>query len=229
MMNILPTLTRSAAFALALAIPVSAAAETLAEEGERVFRRCQSCHEIGADAENGIGPHLNNLVGREAGSINGFGYSTIMSEAGTGGLVWDAETLGEFLERPRAMVSGTSMRFNGLRLDEDRAAVIAYLVETGNEEVVVDTGDPDVSADILALEGDYAYGQYLASTCVTCHQHGDVESNIPSIFGWPQDSFVTVMHAYKNKDRENNVMQQQAGVLSNEEIAALAAYFTTLK
>lgn len=85
--------------------------------------------------------------------------------------------------------------------------------------------DPKVAPEILALTGDRAYGEYLASDCTACHQADGSDKGIPSITGWPQEIFVIVMHAYKNKDRAHPVMQMMAGRLSNEEIAALAAYF----
>jgi cytochrome c len=85
--------------------------------------------------------------------------------------------------------------------------------------------DPKVAPEILALTGDKEYGEYLASDCTTCHQADGADKGIPSITGWPQEIFVIVMHAYKNKDRAHPVMQMMAGRLSNEEIAALAAYF----
>jgi len=79
-------------------------------------------------------------------------------------------------------------------------------------------------------KGDRELGQYLSSECVTCHQASGVQSGgVPSITGWPDEQFVSVMHSYKNKDRDNQVMRTIAARLSEEEIAALAAYFGELK
>ncbi len=78
--------------------------------------------------------------------------------------------------------------------------------------------------------GDTALGEYLSSACVTCHQKsGQVNAGIPSITGWPIDQFTAVMNAYKNKDRDNEVMRTLASTLSDQDIAALAAYFGSLK
>lgn len=89
--------------------------------------------------------------------------------------------------------------------------------------------DPEVAPEILALKGDRAYGEYLASDCLTCHKADGSSDGMPSITGWPHDAFVTVMHSYKAKVRSHPVMQMMAGRLSNEEIAALAAFFAELE
>ncbi len=76
------------------------------------------------------------------------------------------------------------------------------------------------------VKGDAAFGEYLSGTCVTCHQiSGRSTGGIPPIVAWPEDQFVAVMNAYRSKDRENQVMRTIAASLTDEEIAALAAYF----
>ena len=80
-----------------------------------------------------------------------------------------------------------------------------------------------------AVAGDVAYGEYLAGECTTCHRPDGKESNIPDIIGWPAESFVAVLQSYKTKERENRVMQTIASGLGDEEMAALAAYFESLK
>ena len=76
---------------------------------------------------------------------------------------------------------------------------------------------------------DAALGEYLSSQCTTCHQLSGKASGIPSIVGWDQESFIAVMRSYKKKERDNKVMQNIAGTLSTEDIAALAAYFATIQ
>ena len=83
-------------------------------------------------------------------------------------------------------------------------------------------------ATMLHASGDRALGQYLSSECVTCHQLSGKYDGIPPIIGWPETSFVQIMNEYRNKDRQNPVMQTIAGRLSPDEIAALAAYFASL-
>jgi cytochrome c len=95
--------------------------------GEKVFRKCAACHDVGPEAKAKVGPPLNGIIGRAAATFEGFKYSDAMTEAGAGGLVWSAETIGEFLEKPKDFVPGTKMTFAGLRKEEERADVIAYL------------------------------------------------------------------------------------------------------
>ena len=77
--------------------------------------------------------------------------------------------------------------------------------------------------------GDRELVQYLSSECVTCHQLSGKFQGIPPIVGWPETSFVQIMNEYRSKKRENPVMQTIDGKLSQEEIAALAAYFGSLQ
>ena len=79
-----------------------------------------------------------------------------------------------------------------------------------------------------AIAGDAAYGQYLSGECVTCHRADGADKGIPSIIGWPADQFIAVLKSYKAKDRDNVVMQTIAGKFSDEEMAALAAYYAAL-
>ncbi len=98
-----------------------------AAKGEKIFKKCKACHAVGDGAKARVGPTLNGLLGRVAGSEDEFVYSDAMQKAGAGGLVWEPETLAAFLEKPKAYVDGTKMSFAGLRKDEDRADIIAYL------------------------------------------------------------------------------------------------------
>jgi cytochrome c553 len=82
---------------------------------------------------------------------------------------------------------------------------------------------------VPAAAQDVAYGEYLSSQCTTCHQLSGKDKGIPSIIGWDTESFVAVMGSYKRKERENQAMQTIAASMGDEEIAALAAYFATLK
>jgi len=78
--------------------------------------------------------------------------------------------------------------------------------------------------------GDRELGEYLFGECTACHQaSGRQTGAIPAIIGWPEDQFIAIMDAYRSKMRENQVMQTIAARLSAEEVAALAAYLTTLK
>jgi cytochrome c len=105
----------------------SALAEGDAAAGEKVFRKCKACHQVGEDAKNRVGPVLNGVVGRHAASVEDFKYSSAMAAKGEEGLVWTEENLDTYLAKPRDFVKGTKMTFAGLRDEQDRADVIAYL------------------------------------------------------------------------------------------------------
>ncbi len=112
---------------LFLAASVSPAVAQDAANGEQVFRKCRACHQIGDGAKNTVGPQLNNIVGRPAGSVDGYNYSKANREAGAEGLVWTEEKLMEYLENPRAFMPKNKMAFAGLRDEQDRKDVIAFL------------------------------------------------------------------------------------------------------
>ncbi len=96
--------------------------------GEKVFARCKACHQIGEGAKNAVGPVLNGIVGRKAGTYEGYSYSDANKNSG---ITWDEATLKEYLKNPRAKVPGTKMIFPGLPKDEDIDNVIAYLKQYG--------------------------------------------------------------------------------------------------
>jgi len=212
----------------------SGAAEGLgdAEKGAALFEQCKGCHMVGDGARDRIGPHLNGIFGRRAGTQDGFAYSASMTRAGMDGLVWTAETLDAYIENPRALVSKTRMSYRGMKDAQDRADLLAYLRRHSDSPADIPEAEPtarptdhDLDPAILALEGDAEYGEYLATECLTCHRADGSAMGIPSITHWPAEDFVVAMHAYKSKLRPHPVMQMMAGRLSAEEIAALAAYF----
>ncbi|MGJ8570034.1 MAG: c-type cytochrome [Hoeflea sp.] len=127
---------KSAALAvLALAAFASPSlAEGDADAGKKVFKKCMACHAVGDGAKHKVGPELNDVFGRVAGDAEGYKYSKAMIEAGEGGLVWDTDTLTEYLTNPKAMIKGTKMAFAGLKKDDDIVNVLAYL-KTFSEEM----------------------------------------------------------------------------------------------
>ena len=112
--------------------PAAAADPELIAAGEKVWRQCRSCHQLGEGAVNRTGPHLNGLVGRTVGSVEGFRYSNVFQEAQEAGRVWDMAFLQEFLADPRGSMPGTKMSFRGLNNPEDIDAVVAYIEDAGN-------------------------------------------------------------------------------------------------
>jgi cytochrome c len=98
-----------------------------AAAGQRVFNQCRACHTVDAGGRNGVGPNLHGIVGRAAGSIQGFRYSANMQELAQGGLTWTTENLNRYLTNPKDLVPRGSMAFAGLRQEQQRKDVIAYL------------------------------------------------------------------------------------------------------
>ncbi|QNQ96627.1 cytochrome C [Pseudomonas oryzihabitans] len=96
-----------------------------ADNGRNLFlRRCHNCHSVGPGAQSGFGPQLNDLFGRQAGSLAGYNYSDAMRQAG---FAWDREALAAFLRDPERKVPGTKMRFWGIGDAEDLRDIADYL------------------------------------------------------------------------------------------------------
>lgn len=204
--------------------------------GATLFNVCKACHRVGKGARNSVGPHLNGLFGRVAGSVEAFRYSEGLVRAGADGLIWTADSLDAYLENPKNLVSRTRMNFIGMPSAEDRSHVIAYLRGFSDKPSDIPEAEPTSTATdhavdpaILAIVGDPDYGEYLSGECLTCHQKSGEDKGIPAITGWPEEDFVVAMHAYKKEIRPHPVMRMIAGRLSDEEIAGLAAYFESLE
>jgi cytochrome c len=121
------TFKNSWAAAAALALAGLASGQAMAQDaeaGEKVFAKCRACHQVGETAKNGVGPKLNGLIGRAAGSVEGYNYS----EANKGsGLTWDEATFREYIKNPRVKVPGTKMIFAGITNEKDIDNLVAYL------------------------------------------------------------------------------------------------------
>jgi len=123
----LAALVAALLMAFCLGITSVGAQEGNAQEGAEVFKKCRACHDVGAGAKNKVGPLLNGIMGRPAGSIEGYNYSDANKKAGAGFLVWTEEIMFKYLEAPLAFMPGTKMAFAGLKDAQDRKDVIAYL------------------------------------------------------------------------------------------------------
>jgi cytochrome c len=97
------------------------------EQGAAAARKCQSCHNFEEGAGNKQGPGLYDVVGRVIGSYEGYNYSEAMAAHREAGDVWSYEALDSFLLSPTSYVPGTKMNFAGVRNDQERANILAYL------------------------------------------------------------------------------------------------------
>jgi cytochrome c len=95
-----------------------------AAAGEKVFIQCKACHQTGDKAKNGVGPVLNGLFGRKAGSVDGFVYSDGNKNSG---VTWDEATFAEYIKDPKARIPGTKMVFAGVKDEQKIKDLIAYL------------------------------------------------------------------------------------------------------
>lgn len=94
-------------------------------DGEKIFKRsCASCHTVTKDGPKRLGPPLHGVVGRKAGSVEGFRYSEANKNSA---VTWTPDVLDKYLVDPKKYIPGTNMAFAGLKKDEERANIIAYL------------------------------------------------------------------------------------------------------
>jgi cytochrome c len=93
--------------------------------GERLFnQQCKACHTLDKDGARSVGPNLHGLIGRKAGSTEGFSSSEAMKASG---IVWDDKTLADYLKDPKGRVPGTRMVYAGLKQAAQQADMIAFL------------------------------------------------------------------------------------------------------
>jgi len=118
------------AAALAVVLPVAAHADGDVAKGEKAFKKCMACHAPDTTT-NKVGPHLGDVVGRKAGSVEGFKYSAAMLAKGAEGLVWDETTLDAYLADPKGYIPKNKMVFVGIKKPDERADVIAFLKSKG--------------------------------------------------------------------------------------------------
>jgi cytochrome c len=114
--------------------PQTKSSGTDISNGQRQYAKCKACHTLSSGGANRIGPNLFGLDSRPAASLQGYGYSKALRGSG---LVWNANTLDEWLKNPRKMVPGTRMSFVGIRDDKARRDLVLYLLKAG-------AGDPSL-------------------------------------------------------------------------------------
>ena len=104
----------------------AALADGDAEKGKKVFNACKACHSAD-DETNKVGPHLKGLIGRKVASVAEYKYSDDMIAFGTANPVWDDATFLKYIENPKASVPKTKMTYAGLKKEDQRADLLAYL------------------------------------------------------------------------------------------------------
>jgi len=95
-----------------------------AAAGEKVFGMCKACHQIGENAKSAVGPVLNGVIGRKAGSVAGYSYSHANKDSG---ITWDEATFLEYIRDPKAKVPGTKMIYAGLKDEQKTNDLVAFL------------------------------------------------------------------------------------------------------
>jgi cytochrome c len=115
-----------AAFALAASTAAASAQDVAA--GEQSFKKCLPCHSVGPGAKNKVGPELNGLDGRKAGTAEGFNYTEANKNSG---LTWDESVFKEYIKDPRAKIPGTKMVFAGIKNEQEVNDLWAYLKQFG--------------------------------------------------------------------------------------------------
>lgn len=152
------------AFALLVTMTAPALAAELAEDGAKVFRKCQACHSPLAGVKK-IGPSLFGVFGRPAGSLENYTYSRAMGQSEK---IWDEAALNAFLADPAAALPGNKMTYAGLRSEKDRKAIVAYLQSISGADAAdtaVDTAA--VMAPVVAIADPSIPAGYIADVKYT--------------------------------------------------------------
>ena len=123
--------SRSIVVAIAAALFAVISTDTHAQDadaGKRVFNKCLACHAIGPGATTKVGPELNGLIGRKAGSVAGYNYSDANKNSG---ITWTEDEFTGYIRNPQGVVKGTKMTFAGLKSDKEIADLPAFLKSCG--------------------------------------------------------------------------------------------------
>lgn len=189
-----------------------------ASAGQPIFaENCAACHSLEAVEDQPRGPHLFNLYGRAPGSAEGYDYRSDLPSRTE---IWEGETLRPFLKGDPALP-----RHPTLPTEQARRDVLTY-IRVHTRPAPPAPEEVEVPEAVLAMKGDVAYGEYLASGCLGCHNDAaSQKAAMESIFGRDKAEFLALMYQYKARAIGTETMQLYATNVSDEEMAALAAYF----
>src|ERR1700761_5580501 len=123
-------LTSSALIVIASFAAIPAALAQDVDAGKTSFNKCMACHSIGEDAKNKVGPELNGLDGRKAGTVPDYNYSDANKNSG---ITWDETTFKEYIKDPKAKVPGTKMAFAGIKNEKEVNDLWAYVSQFGKD------------------------------------------------------------------------------------------------
>ncbi len=115
---------KALAIALTLAATAGAAYAQDPAAGEEVFKKCRVCHQVGETAKNAVGPKLNGLFGRQAGSVEGFNYSPANKGSG---ITWTEDNFKKYIADPKGFMPGNKMAFAGVKDEKDINDLVAFL------------------------------------------------------------------------------------------------------
>ncbi|MDB5571838.1 MAG: cycA [Hyphomicrobiales bacterium] len=120
----------AAAAVASLFIAVGSASAQDVAAGEKSFAKCRACHQVGETAKNGVGPKLNGLIGRTAGTVEGYNYSEANKKSG---ITWTEAEFKDYIKKPAAKIPGTKMAFAGIANEKEIDDLTAFLKQYNAE------------------------------------------------------------------------------------------------